>query len=245
MHFSIISVGWNAFQYLEAWYTSISSQSYKDWKCYVVLDPSDQKTEKLLHKLTDNDPRFVVRYNSKRQCCLHNTYDAIQLVTDPESVCATMDMDDAFYHNHALQIVADQYSPEVWLTFGKWIASDHRVNPFCNPIPDWAWDKNAHRQGPWCTSQLRTFKKWLFDKINVNDFQLSPGNWYSRATDRAFMYPMLEMCGRHNVRRIDEPIYWYNVGVCGANHPQHKTEVVCLQHIQRKPAYARLPNASN
>ena len=58
-------------------------------------------------------------------------------------------------------------------------------------------------------SHLRTYKRWLVDKIDGTDFQID-GRFYPCAGDLALMFPMVEMAGPAHARFIEDVLYLYN-----------------------------------
>lgn len=240
MKFLIVSSGRNCADYIDTWYTSIVKQTYTNWVCNICVDPSDDGTvDKIKVKLI-NDNRFRLQVNEDRQWLLKNTYDCISHEKDPEAVVVCLDLDDSFYTNKALEIVKGEYDRnQCWLTYGTFIINGKSPgHHFCKEIPDHVWVNNSHRKNEWSTSALRTFKKWLWDKIDPSDFLMPNGTWIKRATDRAFMYPLLEMAGKKRVRFIKEFLYNYNV--YGQQGPTNDIEQKALQYILSKKPYITL-----
>jgi glycosyltransferase involved in cell wall biosynthesis len=238
VQFAIISVGHNCARFIDAWYRSICRQS-NNWRCYVAVDPSTDGTDSAISRLIAGDTRFHVVANSSRLFCLHNTHNCIALVDDPDTIVVTLDLDDAFYIDKALDVVASAYDDSTtWLTYGSYTDNHGGHANWCRAIPDHVWRNNSHRSNVWSTSALRTFKKWLWDLIKLDDFKLPNGQWYARATDRAFMYPMLEMSGPDHVKYIRETLYLYNL--YGQHEPMLNDENLALKHILSKKPYHRL-----
>lgn len=237
MKFTIVSAGRNCARFLDGWYSSIKAQTCSSWVCNVRVDPSDDETVEKLNIIVEGDHRFNIVANTTQQWLLKNTYDCISLENDPDSVIVCLDLDDAFYHHNVLERIRKEYQDYgCWLTYGTFIINGDRPGfHFCKQIPDHVWSENSHRKNEWSTSALRTFKKWLWDKIDPQDFLMPDGSWIKRATDRAFMYPLLEMAGKNRVRFISEILYLYNV--YGQQQPTNDIEQEALQHILSKRPY--------
>jgi len=63
--------------------------------------------------------------------------------------------------------------------------------------------------------------------------------WYLRATDRSFMYPMLEMCDSANqVEMI--PDILYNYRIYGQQKPEHEVEMSCLNDILQRERFVHV-----
>ena len=59
-------------------------------------------------------------------------------------------------------------------------------------------------------SHLRTFKKHIYDKIELEDFLDTDGDYFKVAADLVLMFPIMEMAGKERVRYIPEPLLLYN-----------------------------------
>ena len=69
---------------------------------------------------------------------------------------------------------------------------------------DFDRSRSTWRSNVW--QHLRTFRKYLFDAIAVEDLKLD-GEWIDLANDWAFMVPIIEMAS--NPKYIPEPQYLY------------------------------------
>lgn len=67
------------------------------------------------------------------------------------------------------------------------------------------------RKQPWIYGHPRTFKAHLLDHISENDFKSSDGTWLLKASDRGFIYRMLELSGPERIAHIADKIYKYQV----------------------------------
>ena len=95
-------------------------------------------------------------------------------------------------------------------------------------------EPRSWRSNVW--QHLRTFRKYLFDAIDVDDLKLD-GEWIDLANDWAFMVPIVEMAA--SPRHIPELVYLYD--------PSEQKEAVhraerdsIIARILAKPAYGRL-----
>lgn len=234
--FAIISAGRNCSDFIESWYASLTKQTYPLWKCYVALDPSEDGSENILKQIVGEDARFKIKYNKNREWLLRNMFFLISQVKDSEMVIGCLDLDDNLLLTSTLSRVAREYEDkDCWMTYGSFQDNLGR-KAFCSmEIEDSVWKTNSHRKSVWSASHFRTFKKWLWDKIDPSDFLMPDGSWIKRSTDRAFMYPMLEMSGKKHVRFIKDIIYHYNV--YGQQRKTHEIEMSALRHIISKRPY--------
>ena len=84
---------------------------------------------------------------------------------------------------------------------------------------------------------LRTFRKYLFDAIDVEDLKLD-GEWIDLASDWAFMVPMVEMASSPR-RHIREPLYIYEPAEPKRREDRRQRNSV-IARILAKPRYAKL-----
>lgn len=138
------------------------------------------------------------------------------------SIICELDGDD-YLLPHAIRTVADAYADsDVALTYGNTLV-DFRPyqdmqyfgrDKYCTntPYPLEIWQRRSFRKDEFRCFHLRTFRRWLWDRIDPRHFRRVDGSFFQGSGDSAFMYPMLEMLGdpRH-IRFIDEPIYVYRL----------------------------------
>ena len=130
-----------------------------------------------------------------------NIVEAIDLAApNDEDVLLELDGDDWFSSPESLSIIAKAYEdPNCWLTYGSYIEYPSRQRgKFAKPIPEHIINGNSYRKAEWMTSQQRTFKAHLWNRINKKDLLDSEGNYYKMVKDLAIMFPMLEMAGFHS-----------------------------------------------
>jgi len=80
---------------------------------------------------------------------------------------------------------------------------------------------------------LRTFKKYLFDRIRDEDMRLD-GEYVDLASDWAFMIPIVEMA--ENPVHIDVPLYLYEPFGVG-KHQEEQMRERTIAGLLAKPSY--------
>jgi hypothetical protein len=183
--------------------------------------------------------RIHITRNLERVYSLHNQIAAIKRSgTDPEDVIVSLDGDDWFCRNDALQIIADAYATrDCWMTYGSWFSqpkapwSEGRWPAY----PDGMTDFRSYR---WLGTAVRTWKRWLFDRVEDIDLRDDDGQYFRIAEDRAIMWPLLEMSGTEHAAHIPDAIMYYNQTAPSATvSPEAARNVVLL--MGRQP-YARI-----
>ena len=247
--------------YLNQCLGSLSAQSYTNWKCVVVDDHSPSGLPHDVQELIENDNRFTVIRNDKREYALRSRELGVEALNpDDEDVIVHLDGDDWLADEKALATVNENYSDgDVWLTYGN---CQRLVDGQYSPMPMYALSneivteayglhrpfqaypeevvqKADFRFYPWCGLHLRTFKYKLLRRIDRGDFLDDKGNYFRFATDMAVMIPMLEMA-QDRIRYIPEVLYIYNLQ--GEQHVRNEFANDHSAHnaIRQKKKYARL-----
>jgi glycosyltransferase involved in cell wall biosynthesis len=216
--FLIIVPVYNAVEYIGKCLDSIFSQNYKEFRVVVIDDCSDDGTIEVVKKY----PVDIYINKQHMGTGLVGMIEAIRIFGKEEDIIVEVDGDDWLAGDFVLSYLNDVYQDDVWLTYGQYSPLSGKYKNYCcdlldikvkNEIGEWV-DRPQHsynyrESGIWVTSHLRTFKKWLWDKIDDNDFRDENGEYLKFACDAAAMYPMIEMAGIH-IKFIDKVLYIYN-----------------------------------
>lgn len=237
--FIIISPMYNVEKWIEKTIYSIQSQSYPNFKVALIDDISTDKTFEMAKKLTKDDPRFTLIKNTKKKYMILNHIDALkELQAKEEDIILTLDGDDWLAHDQVLETLKKTYhKKKCWLTYGNFKEYPSNAPSFISPIKFREKLTGSYRNKDWNLSHLRTFKYFLFKKINPNDLKDKTGKYYKITGDIALMLPMAEMAGTH-VEFIPEVLYIYN-----RENPQNddkvnlKLQVDTCKEIMQKQHY--------
>ena len=212
-------------------FQSLISQQGAEWGAVVVDDASTNGLgdyAKML--LADYADRVTVIRNERRRGTLYNTWSAVTRVcADPETVIITLDADDALTGSRILERVRAEYDDGADATVGSMLRLDKEASYRVSLDNPRRWDSNVWQH-------LRTFKKRLFDAIAVKDFKID-GEWIDRATDWAFMVPIIEMAA--NPRFIPDRLYLYEPGIPKDEDGRRERDYV-IGRILSKTPYAKL-----
>jgi glycosyltransferase involved in cell wall biosynthesis len=191
---------------------SVFSQKYQNYRVIFVDDASPDGTGNLVKayvKEKKQEHRFTFIQNEKRSCALANEYKGIWLCK-PHEIVVNLDGDDWLANDFVLQKLNNVYAdPNVWVTYGQFIYYPDGSPGWAAEVSDEVIEKNAFRDYPWTTTALRTFYAGLFHKIKKEDL-FYEGDFFPMAGDLAYMWPILEMAGKHS-RFIPDVLYVYNV----------------------------------
>lgn len=248
--FKIITAVYNSEKWIGRCIESVLSQDYKDFEFIIIDDCSDDRTTEIIKS-------YNVDYfrNGKRNGSgLENTVKGIQIISkDSEDVILSVDGDDYLACDNVLSHLNEVYKEDIWLTYGSFLPVSRKYSRTCQPLEaarivrkegnyDYVTLTPAtyRESGYWLTSHLKTFKRWLWDKIDDRDLRDSEGKYYKLAWDMPFMYPMIEMAGKH-IKFINKILYYYNdLNPINIGTQTPDAQIKEGEEIQKKPVYAEL-----
>lgn len=215
MTFRIITNCGAAEPYIARCIASIREQSEAGFTAHVTVDPCGDATHARALDAAAGDPRFDVVANARRKFAMHNLVHAVaRSGRNPDDVIVILDGDDCFATADALAIIRETYARhDCWMTYGSWIADpiDFSAEPHCRgqwpAFPDGTAD---FRSGFWLGTAVRTFKRWLWERIGDADLRDADGEYYRIVEDQACMIPMLEMATTRRAKHIAEVLMRYN-----------------------------------
>jgi glycosyltransferase involved in cell wall biosynthesis/SAM-dependent methyltransferase len=206
---------------------SVLTQRRKDWGAIVVDDNSAEQTSAFIELLCRQHPDRITLVRPRiRRGTIANTALAIrQLCGNSDSVILTLDADDALLGYDVLDRVAEEYAKGADVTVGSMLRTDkHRAYPV-----DFVSPRSSRGGNVW--QHLRTFKKYLFDRIGDAHLRLD-GEYVDLASDWAFMIPIVEMAIRPVHIRM--PLYLYEPFGVGKGQRQPIREVT-ISRLLAKP----------
>jgi glycosyltransferase involved in cell wall biosynthesis len=205
---------------------SLRAQTFGEWEAYVTIDPCGDRTYEAALEAARGDRRIHVHRNGERLYAMANLIGGIgRSHAAPDDVIVVVDGDDWLHTDRALEIIATTYArQDCWLTYGSWI-SNHPDDP--GRWPPYDDGETRFRQTYWRATAIRTFKKWLWDLIDEEDFRDAGGAYLRVVEDLAVMFPMLEMSTTAKARHIAEALLMYN-----------RSNPHCAADVMREETYA-------
>jgi hypothetical protein len=181
---------------------SLQAQLFKEWSAVIIDAGSSNGIEELY--------KFVLKKVLSKATFVRNhipmsSMENIDLVTssvctNPQSIIVHLDLDDALIGTDALAKVKEAYHNGADVTVGSMLRTDKQAEYTAilkNP--------RANRGGNvW--QHLRTYRKYLYDKIPKDYFQMD-GEYVKHSEDWAFMIPIVELA--KNPVHIKDKIYFY------------------------------------
>ncbi len=235
---TILTTTYNCENFVERSLLSIMSQRFKDFKCFITDDMSTDKTVDIVKKTIQGDDRFVLIEN---HCKLHQPGNYDQIIRwrglDGDEICVEVDGDDWLPNSNVFSTINEIYKdPNVWMTSGSFKYHDGRPG-FAKPPQQFS----DVRKQTFTLSHMRTWKSWLWKKIEDSDLKDEDGNFWSVAGDLAFMFPMFEMSGEEHYRFLTDILYIYNESNPINDHKVNMTNVMkTTNKIRNKTPYKKL-----
>lgn len=219
--FAVVCPAWQCGKWAERCLNSIKSQTYANFSCIYIDASSDDDTFDRARNAVEGDSRFSVVRNEVRQYPLANIVLGTNAVAkDPEDVVVIVDGDDWLKHDRVFEQMAQVYTnPDVWMSYGNheflrrtWrqkLRKQKMKGTF--QYPDYVSEYGLYRHFQYfCAGHLRTYKKFLFDRIRDEDLRDEDGDYFWGGGDAATMFPMLEMATAKHTQYIDDVLYVYN-----------------------------------
>jgi len=236
----ILTGFYNAEKYVERSISSIMSQSFKDFTCYITHDMSTDNSVNLIKELIKDDKRFILVDDYDKKLYQAGNFDRTirynKNISDDE-VLIEVDGDDWLPDSKVFQRINDVYSnPDIWIANGSFRYSNGQPG-FSSPQQDFL----NLRKSRFTASHIRTWRAFLWRKIKEEDLKDENGNYWQWSGDLCFMYPMLEMSGEEHYKFMNEINYVYNEG-----NPinEHKVDMTMVndhaQKIRNKKPYDKL-----
>ena len=198
---------------------------------------STDKTVDIVKKTITDDSRFILIEN---HCKFYQPGNYDQVIRfrgiDGDEICVEIDGDDWLPNPNVLEKIDNVYQDEnVWMTSGSFKYHDGRTG-FANPP-----NSTDVRKQTFTLSHMRTWKAWLWKKIEIEDLKDENGNYWEAAGDLSFMFPMFEMCGLEHFKFIKDINYIYNESNPMNDHKVNMNKVIqVVNKIRNKKPYSKL-----
>ncbi|MCQ1537134.1 glycosyltransferase [Methanosarcina sp. KYL-1] len=217
-------------KFLRCW-QSVLGQTMENWGAIIIDDGSDNCLPEFISFLT-NGYKHKVTYirNNKRKGVLSNINKAIRdFCINPYSIIIILDADDMLLSNDVLLNLNRHYLKGADMTVGSMLRINKGIIPY---VPDFKNPRNKRGGDVWM--HLRTFRKYLFDRIDLNDFKRN-GQWIDKFTELTYMIPISEMAAKPV--HIKFPVYlWEPQHVRNDEHYRKNRETI--EYIMAKPRYS-------
>lgn len=158
-------------RFLRFWY-SLTSQTNQDWGLVLIDDASENGISHFIKELIKPfQNRITFIQNRFRVGVAQNTYKAIHyFMENKESVVCVLDPDDAIIGKNALKNVFEKYSFfGADVVIGKMYRTD-KLHAHYKYTPNFI---NPRLYGGNVWQHIRSFKKYLFDSLSLDDLKIA------------------------------------------------------------------------
>lgn len=185
---------YNASATLPTFLHSICGQSYNNWKLILIDDcSSDEERLKCANIITSFsslpgicDKKIIDYWNTEKRWEVANVLHGISMCEDNDIICR-IDADDWLTDLDALMMLNECYkqtgAEAIW-TAHRWAYTDQNIS---DGMPN---DADPYKH-PWVSSHLKTFRKYLLNNVNDENFRGEDGHYIRRAGDQAIYLPAL------------------------------------------------------
>lgn len=207
----------NCSQYLEKCLKSIVNQCDDNWSCVVTDDASDDGTWEVVKKyeiITKGKIKGI--RNTERLWKARNFHNATINLT-PYTIVIELDGDDYLIDENVVSEIRRLHQTYDLVWTQHEIDKEHYVDwhSWTSTLLEWNWTRNfparnaiwnkAHHPG-----HLRTFKKFLYDEIPIDDFMFN-NKWVKTAFDCIYYTALIEMTEPRLRYFYDKSLLIYNV----------------------------------
>jgi len=234
----ILTTTYNCENYIEKCIYSIMSQSFSEFICYITDDISTDNTVKKIEDIIKDDRRFILIKNTTKLFQPGNYDQVIRgLDVDGDEICVEIDGDDWLPDTNVLQRIKEVYEDKnIWMANGSFKYSDGRSGFAKKPE-----NVEGIRNMVFTMSHIRTWKSFLWKKINQYDLKDENGKYWEVAGDLSFMFPMIEMCGLEHYKFMEDVNYIYNETNPLNDHKINLNKVQkIVNQIRNKKTYSRI-----
>lgn len=208
-HISIISPVYNAEEYIERCILSVTSQDYNNYTFYIIDDNSSDKTKDII-KQYDN---VVLIENDENKGSLYNQYHTIMKYCTDDDIVILLDGDDALINNNSIFKYYNELHDDYDFTYGScWSAADN-IPLIAQDYPNEVKINKTYRNHKFTWgipyTHLRTFKKYLLNDINTDNF-MRDNEWIKVSGDVPLFYTLIEQADPNRVKAVKEIFTLYN-----------------------------------
>ena len=210
-------------------FRSLVRQSNQDWGLVVIDAASTNGADEYVAEIIQREfkDRMTFYRNLMPQPPIENIDFAIRkLCRNSRSIIVMVDEDDALISADAITYVKSFYSQGADLAIGGILRTDKEVQyqaDFRDP---------RHSRGGNVWQHLRTFRKYLFDRIDPEDLKVDD-EWVPHTEDWAFMLPMAEMA--RSPVQFQKTLYLYEPSPQKQDLPKAERERIIAKIVSKRP----------
>lgn len=216
--FIIITPSFNNADWVEYNLASVLNQTYENWVLVYIDDCSTDNTYEKASEILKDNPKCKVIKNQWNHGAAYNYIEYIRhFLPEDDDILIHLDGDDWLYDETVLEKLNAFYNEkDCWMSYGGFVCWDGEGSPTLpdpqsTPYPKFVHDHKFYRRDVWRASHLRTFRYFLWRQIDREDLVSKiDKEYYWHASDLAWQFPALEMCGEDKIGVVDFYTCVYN-----------------------------------
>lgn len=221
----IISPFYNAEKYIEQCILSVANQDYQNYIHVLIDDCSTDNSFNIAKSCIKSLPisvrnNFTLIQNKENVGAVCNQIRVIRnyytdcIQTYPNNIIMLLDGDDSLVNDPNIFIRYNEIYDDVEFTYGSsWSMAD-KIPLISQPYPPEIKNTKSYRQYKFNWNMpythLRTFRRYLVDKVSDDVFKDENGNWFRAGGDNATFYNILEQADPLKIKVISDIVYNYN-----------------------------------
>lgn len=221
---------------------SVAAQTDDRVDVCAIDDASDDETLfRVLAEYSDRHEWFCFRQHERKYALENQALAWRVLEPQEDDVVVWVDLDDRLAAPDALELVRAYYDAGALLTYGSYrpFPADHPNARSCRPAqlydPMVAKLRRYRKVLTWF-NHLRTVSWKVLSQITDRELRRSDGNYFRANTDRAVMFPALELAG-DRIEVIPDVLYEYRCDSPDAVWRTMNTELVAEdRELRSRPA---------
>lgn len=213
--FVIFTPSYNNSEWIEYNLASVLNQTYTNWKVIYINDASVDDTLERVTSIVGNNEKFTVIHNETNKGATYNYFEHLDLVEENDIVIH-LDGDDWLIDEYVLEKLNALYNKtDCWMTYGGMVLWDGNITKMVYPQNthhnDFVHEHKYYKRDEWRASHLRTYRGFLLKALDKKYLKsLKTGEYYWHASDLAFQYAYMEMCGKEKIQVVDFFTQVYN-----------------------------------
>jgi hypothetical protein len=212
IRFALIIPGWNCAEHVAPCLASIQRQKPGgyDLELFAYDDGSDDGTWDRLAEQAERLHLRLFRGELNMGPAFARDF-LLRQVEDGQTICVLLDMDDELLP-HALETLERTYrdNPNCWMTYGNWLNQNGEINSEGTYTAEEIDSRAYRRQEAFKFTHLRSFRRFLYDRVTPAHLQDENGVWLRYCSDVGLLLPIADQCASKNVVFFNQPMYLYN-----------------------------------
>lgn len=210
---TIITPTYNAENYIERCIKSVISQDYDNYHMYIIDDCSTDNTYAIAKKYEGE--KVTVIKNNINKGAPRNHIETMRSKCSLDDIVMLLDGDDWLVNdNQIFHFYNNLYDGTTEFSYGScWSVIDN-IPLVAQHYPESVKQNRSYKSHRFNWNMpythLRTFKRYLLEKVNDNVFKDENGEWFKAGGDGSVFYALIEQAEPDKVKAVTDIVYNYN-----------------------------------